>query len=95
MNPPQRRNGRFGYGYLWWVFDRPDQNGVFEGAFTGLGAVGQHILVVPKLDLVVAHKTRPGQDRSVSHPQFLEVIDLLLQARCNGECSAASLRPAA
>jgi CubicO group peptidase (beta-lactamase class C family) len=95
MNPPQRRNGRFGYGYLWWIFDRPDQDEVLDGAFTGLGAVGQHILVVPRLDLVVTHKTRPGQGRSVSHSQFLEVLDLLLQARCNGECSPASLRPAA
>jgi len=97
MNPERRRSGAFGYGYLWWVFDRPDQDPVFNGAYTGLGAVGQHILVVPALDLVVVHKTRPGRpdNASVSHGQFLEVIDLLLKARCAGSCAAASLRPAA
>ena len=86
MNPPARRNGPFGYGYLWWVWDGPQAKGPYEGAFTGLGAVGQHITVLPKLDLVVAHKTRPGGRGSVSHPQFLEVLDLLVQAHCGTSC---------
>jgi hypothetical protein len=38
--------------------------------------------VLPALDLVVAHKTRPGQGRSVSHKEFLEVLDLFVRARC-------------
>lgn len=86
MNPEPRRSGPFGYGYLWWVFDRPELGEAYRGAFTGLGAIGQHILVMPALDLVVAHKTRPGQDRTVSHPQFLEVVDLLVKARCGTAC---------
>ncbi len=86
MNPPARRNGPFGYGYLWWVWDGPRAAGPYEGAFTGLGAVGQHITVLPKLDLVVAHKTRPGGGGGVSHPQFLEVLDLLVQAHCGTSC---------
>jgi CubicO group peptidase (beta-lactamase class C family) len=86
MNPPQRRNGPFGYGYLWWVWDGPAATGPYEGAFTGLGAVGQHITVLPKLDLVVAHKTRPGGSGGVSHQQFLEVLDLLVQAHCGSSC---------
>jgi CubicO group peptidase (beta-lactamase class C family) len=86
MNPEPRRSGPFGYGYLWWVFDRPELGDAYRGAFSGLGAVGQHILVMPALDLVVAHKTRPGQDRAVSHPQFLEVVDLLVKAHCGRSC---------
>jgi CubicO group peptidase (beta-lactamase class C family) len=81
MNPAARRNGPFGYGYLGWVWDGPAAQGVYEGAYAGLGAVGQHIVVLPKLDLVIAHKTAPGQGRSVSHPRFLEVVDLLVRAR--------------
>lgn len=80
MNPPHRRNGPFGYGYLWWVFDDPSLGPAYEGAYTALGAYGQQILVMPALDLVVAHKTRPGQDRSVSHQEFLEVVKLLVEA---------------
>jgi CubicO group peptidase (beta-lactamase class C family) len=82
MNPPHRRDGPFGYGYLWWVFDRDDQDEILDGAYIGLGAVGQHILVVPRLDLVVAHKTEPGEGRRVAHEEFLEVVEQLLEARC-------------
>jgi CubicO group peptidase (beta-lactamase class C family) len=82
MNPPRRRDGPFGYGYLWWVWDGPQASGAYRRAYTGLGAVGQQITVVPELDLVVAHKTRPGQDRSVSGAQYLEVLDLIVKARC-------------
>ena len=97
MNPEQRRTGAFGYGYLWWVFDNPELPDVYDGAYTGLGAVGQHILVMPALDLVVAHKTAPGRDRSVSHGQFLEMIELLVQAYCGASCEEEppALRPAA
>ena len=82
MNPVGRRAGPFGYGYLWWVWDGPHATGAYRGAYTGLGAVGQHISVLPALDLVVAHKTRPGEGRSVSHGQYREVLDLLVRARC-------------
>jgi len=86
MNPPRRREGPFGYGYLWWVFDRPELGPTYQGAFTGLGAVGQQILVMPALDLVVTHKTRPGEGRSVSHTAFLEVVGRLVQAHCDTGC---------
>lgn len=82
MNPASRRAGPFGYGYLWWVWDGPHATGAYRGAYTGLGAVGQHITIVPVLDLVVVHKTRPGGNRSVSHGQYLEVLDVLVQAAC-------------
>jgi CubicO group peptidase (beta-lactamase class C family) len=82
MNPPARRKGPWGYGYLWWVWDGPSASGGYRGAYSGLGAVGQHITVIPVLDLVVAHKTRPGQDGAVSHTQYLEVLDLIVKAGC-------------
>ena len=82
MNPERRRAGPWGYGYLWWVWDGPHSTGAYEGAYTGLGAVGQHITVLPKLDLVVVHKTDPASGGSVSHPQYLQVLDLLVRAYC-------------
>lgn len=86
MNPPRRREGPFGYGYLWWVFDRPELGPAYRGAYAGLGAVGQHILVMPALDLVVAHKTVPGSGRGVSHEEFLQVVALLVEAHCGTRC---------
>ncbi|MGH7472107.1 MAG: serine hydrolase domain-containing protein [Longimicrobiales bacterium] len=87
MNPDRHRRGEFGYGYLWWVFDNPDLPAAYRGAYTGLGAVGQQILVMPALDLVVAHKTEPGNGRNVSHTQFMELVALLVAAHCGRECA--------
>jgi CubicO group peptidase (beta-lactamase class C family) len=81
MNPEPRRQGVFGYGYLWWVFDDPRLPDEYQGAFVGLGAVGQQILVMPSLDLVVVHKTAPGNG-SVTHDRFLQLVRAMLEARC-------------
>jgi CubicO group peptidase (beta-lactamase class C family) len=91
MNPERHRKGPFGYGYLWWVWDGQWATGPYEGAYTGLGAVGQQITVLPKLDMVVVHKTAPRQGvRGVSHTQYLEVLDLLVRSRCaDGRCRVA------
>lgn len=86
MNPPARRNGPFGYGHLWWIWDGQWNAGHYKGAYSGLGAVGQHITVLPALDLVVAHKTVPGGGRSVSHQQYLRILDQLVQAKCKAVC---------
>jgi CubicO group peptidase (beta-lactamase class C family) len=92
MNPAERRSGPFGYGYLWWVWDGPREAGPYKGAFTGLGAIGQHITVLPELDLVVAHKTAPqqidaaGKPRTVLHAVYLELLDLLVRAHCGSSC---------
>ena len=84
MNPPRRRAGPWGYGYLWWVWDGPHSAGAFEGAYTGLGAVGQHITILPKLDLVVVHKTDPAtaDGRTVPHPEYVQVLEMLVRAYC-------------
>jgi CubicO group peptidase (beta-lactamase class C family) len=81
MNPAGLRKGPFGYGHLWWVWDGPWATGPYAGAYSGLGAVGQQITVLPALDLVVAHKTRPGDGRSVTHAQYLAVLEQLVKAR--------------
>lgn len=81
MNPANNRNGPFGYGYLWWVWDGAAARGAFEGAYSGRGAIGQYITVLPRLDLVIAHKTRPGRG-PVSWGQYMELVDRLVAARC-------------
>ena len=96
MNPAGLRGGPFGYGYLWWVFDRPELGRAYRGGYAGMGAYGQYLVVLPALDLVVAHKTRPGQGREVSTREFLGVLELLVRARCPGACppAAPGLSPA-
>lgn len=80
MNPPRRRDGYFGYGYMWWIFDGPRAGGPFEGAYTGRGAVGQWISVFPALDLVIAHKTKSDYGRTTSWSSWQRLVELLFQA---------------
>ncbi len=81
MNPPRRREGYFGYGYMWWVWDGPRAVGPFEGAYTGRGAIGQWITVFPALDLVVAHKTNSVYGRTTSWASWQRMIELLFEAK--------------
>jgi len=81
LHPSRIRRNRAGYGYLWWVLDGPWNAGPYEGAYSGFGAVGQFITVIPKLDIVVAHKTIPGNGRSVSEEQYFDVLDRVIAAR--------------
>src|SRR6185436_17123036 len=81
LNPSFLRRGRTGYGYLWWVWDGPWNTGPYEGTYSGFGAVGQYITVIPKLDIVVAHKTIPGGGRQVSEQQYFELLDRIIAAR--------------
>lgn len=51
---------QFSYGYMWWIVDNIKHDPVFEGAYSATGYGGQFITVIPKLNMVVAHKTKLG-----------------------------------
>lgn len=87
MNPERRRDGPHGYGYMTWVWDGPAASGPYAGAYTGVGAVGQYITVLPALDMVVAHKTVPGDGRRVAHPEFWELLEMVVEAHCGAACT--------
>jgi len=97
MNPPRQRSlgdgNRWGYGYMWWVWDAPNSPGPFQGAYTGKGAGGQFITVLPQLDMVVAHKTDTQQPsphgsgqrrRAVSGAEYDSILRMLIAAKCPG-----------
>jgi CubicO group peptidase (beta-lactamase class C family) len=98
MNPPRHRalgSGlRWGYGYMWWVWDAPNSPGPFKGAYTGMGAGGQFITVLPELDMVVAHKTDMDQApvyaaaskrrRTVTGAEYDSILRMLIAAKCPG-----------
>jgi len=71
----------FGYGYLWWVWDTPYTSNAYEGAYSATGAFGQFITVFPKLDLVVAFKTKYEYGRQTSTDLYLKVLDKLIDAK--------------
>lgn len=71
--------GRWGYGYLWWVWDGSPSDPL-AGAFTAWGVGGQYITVVPQLDMVVAHKTDTAGQKAVSARQYDVILRMLAVA---------------
>lgn len=49
---------QFSYSYMWWLFENFYDNPDFEGAYTASGYAGHFITVIPKRNVVIAHKTR-------------------------------------
>lgn len=84
MNPAARRDGYFGYGAMWWVWDGPRATGPFAGAYTARGAWGQWVTVLPALELVIAHKTDSAYGRTTSWASWQRMLELLLEARGAG-----------
>lgn len=88
---PQRRRSlgagqRWGYGCMWWVWDAQSSDDPMAGAFDARGLFGQHITVIPKLDMVVAHKVdspRPAageRRRRVNGAQYGEILSAVISA---------------
>jgi CubicO group peptidase (beta-lactamase class C family) len=64
-----------GYGHLWWIFDSARYGRTpLAGAYTASGAYGQYITIVPRLDLVIAHKTAVPPTRNVTNEAYFGTI---------------------
>ena len=73
---------RWGYGYFWRVWDisqniRPE----LKGAFSATGSWGQFITVIPSVELVIAAKTKNDYRRSTSYDSYMNLLDILLDAK--------------
>jgi CubicO group peptidase (beta-lactamase class C family) len=73
--------GRWGYGHLWWVWDPLSASDPLAGAFTAWGVGGQYITVVPKLDMVIAHKTDTANRKAVTARQYDAVLRMIVAAK--------------
>ena len=81
MNPERLRDNEFGYGYMWWIWDGPEAEGPYKGAYTARGAWGQYITVLPALDMVVAHKTKSAYRRRTSWEMYEGILERIIDAR--------------
>ena len=80
VNASYNEEGRYSYGYMWWLFDDKckDNSPYLHGAYTARGSMGQNITVIPELDMVVAFKTDSIYGRATSQKKYFEFLDLLL-----------------
>lgn len=71
-----------GYGYLWWISENGKHLGAsFKGTpFSARGNHGQYIIVIPEMNLVMAH-TVDKQKASVARRDFNKVFQMILKAR--------------
>ena len=78
-----RKDNRYSYGYMWWLFDEKDARNTapYKGAYMAWGAMGQYIVVLPALDMVVAFKTDEVFGRKTKPAAFLELLDLVVNAK--------------
>ena len=83
MNPVRRRSDNLGYGYMWWIYTGAESTGPWEGAYSARGALGQWITVVPKLGMVVAHKTTPDAGGTTEWPEYDKLLAKIFAARKN------------
>jgi len=81
MNPPSKRDGFFSYGYLWWLFDVEKKGKLYRDAFTASGYLGQHITVIPELDIVIAHKTKAAYLRNTFN--YFKLLDRIVKNLSN------------
>ena len=77
----KQSNERFGHGYLWWIPSKNYAGGIPEGSYISTGAWGQRILIIPKWNTVIAHKTMteiPSKERTpVKSSEFEELVRLI------------------
>lgn len=68
-----------GYSYMWWLYIDSEYE-LLEGAYTAAGAWGQYITIIPKLDMVIAHKTKSVYERRTPIPVYDQFLIRLIEA---------------
>ncbi len=94
---------RWGYGYLWWVWDEPapanahegDYDAFFQGAFSAMGTGGNYITVLPAFSIVVVHQVDRDKNphASVSPPSYMAMLSMILSSYCGNDCGEPAQPP--
>ena len=73
-----------GYGYMWWLLSDSDFPEAYVGAFAAHGRFGQHITVMPALDMVIAHKSALNQKHPTKGKDYDELVRRIVAASPKG-----------
>lgn len=79
VNPNGRRKSKFGYGYMWWLYQTDEP--ALKGAYAAHGAMGQYITVIPELDMVIAHKTDAIYGRKTKSSRYQRLVRKIIAAK--------------
>jgi hypothetical protein len=91
---------RWGYGYLWWVWDYNappntqdgDYDSFFEGAYSAMGTGGNYITVLPAFSVVVVHQVDRDKNphASVAPPSYMAMLSMILNSYCGHDCESSN-----
>lgn len=91
---------RWGYGYLWWVWDYNappdikdgDYDSFFEGAYSAMGTGGNYITVLPAFSLVVVHQVDRDKNphAAVGPSSYMAMLSMILNSYCGRDCESSS-----
>lgn len=79
---------QFSYGYMWWILEQFYGSSELKGSYTATGFGGQFITVIPKHNMVIAHKTKLsiftelglfGTD--VGDRQYWDIVKMLIESK--------------
>lgn len=76
----ENRDNGSGYGYMWWIEPIRRPSPVCEGMYSACGMFGQYITVIPKLDMVVAHKSAKNGQHPTNGGDYRDLLRMI----CNG-----------
>ena len=74
----------FGYSYMWWTFDEFNENNIYKGSYSAHGSGGQFITIIPKLELVIAHKTdfiKKTNGKKTPRHIYYQIVDFIVNAK--------------
>jgi CubicO group peptidase (beta-lactamase class C family) len=100
IHPDSLHNGfdpaRWGYGYLWWVWDYPaplnaregDYDDVFQGAYSAMGTGGNFITILPAFSIVVVNQVDRDKNphASVTPSSYIAMLSMILNSYCGNDC---------
>lgn len=85
MHPATTAARQIGYGYMWWVLEEPATSPLYQ-AYMAWGLHGQYILVIPKLNTVIAHQRKVPVDGKWDVPKVSRQAFFHLASTLAGAC---------
>ena len=73
----KNRDNGSGYGYMWWIEPIRRPFPVCEGMYSACGMFGQYITVIPRLDMVVAHKSAKNSEHPTSGHAYRDLLRMI------------------
>ncbi|UCF05837.1 MAG: serine hydrolase [bacterium] len=84
-------NRAMGYGYLWWVYKKKPYSK--KKMYSALGVGEQALEIVPSEKLVIVLRTDTFAHKNVSRSERLDLIRLILEAKCERPSKEPELIP--